>query len=119
MPDFLRRAKASPRASRSEAIRKLTESFATFASVASSPRCTSFMGASSRSRSKAMPWHVVCGDVEARGRAMARELLEKVTERLAETSRGEMLYRELGRTGERISVVGLGGHHIGRPKDEA
>ena len=29
-----------------------------------------------------------------------------------------MLYRTLGRTGERVSAVGLGGAHIGRPRDE-
>jgi predicted aldo/keto reductase-like oxidoreductase len=27
------------------------------------------------------------------------------------------LYRTLGRTGEKVSAIGLGGHHIGRPKD--
>jgi predicted aldo/keto reductase-like oxidoreductase len=29
--------------------------------------------------------------------------------------RGEMLYRVLGSTGERVSVIGLGGSHIGKP----
>ena len=34
-----------------------------------------------------------------------------------ETVVGEMIYRPLGRTGERVSVLGLGGHHIARQKD--
>jgi predicted aldo/keto reductase-like oxidoreductase len=34
------------------------------------------------------------------------------------TRKGEMLYRKLGRTGETVSVVGIGGHHVGEPKDE-
>lgn len=32
---------------------------------------------------------------------------------------GEMKYRTLGKTGERVSLLGLGGYHIGVPQDEA
>src|ERR1035437_1311713 len=32
------------------------------------------------------------------------------------TESGEMIYRTLGRTGERISAIGLGGYHIGLSK---
>jgi hypothetical protein len=35
-----------------------------------------------------------------------------------ETIRGAVRCRPLGRTGEEVSVIGLGGHHIGRQKDE-
>lgn len=35
------------------------------------------------------------------------------------TRKGEMLYRTLGRTGEQVSLIGLGGYHIGDPPDEA
>ncbi|MEH2293963.1 aldo/keto reductase [Nostoc sp.] len=34
------------------------------------------------------------------------------------TRRGEMLYRNLGGTGEKVSVIGLGGFHIGSIKEE-
>ncbi|MHB8970759.1 MAG: aldo/keto reductase [Pirellulaceae bacterium] len=36
----------------------------------------------------------------------------------AEIRQGNMLYRTLGRTGERISAYGLGGYHIGLVKEE-
>src|SRR5215472_9726295 len=35
----------------------------------------------------------------------------------ADTSNG-MIYRKLGSTGERVSAIGLGGYHIGLPKEE-
>jgi len=31
---------------------------------------------------------------------------------------GEMIYRKPGRTGERVSAIGLGGYHIGMPEEE-
>jgi predicted aldo/keto reductase-like oxidoreductase len=36
----------------------------------------------------------------------------------SETSHGDMPYRPLGRTGERVSLLGLGGYHIGGQADE-
>src|SRR5579862_6195926 len=36
----------------------------------------------------------------------------------AQTRSGDMIYRTLGRTGERVSAIGLGGYHMGVPKDE-
>ncbi|AVH64151.1 aldo/keto reductase [Nostoc sp. 'Peltigera membranacea cyanobiont' N6] len=51
------------------------------------------------------------------------EPIDEKTQLLTENSatptrRGEMLYRNLGRTGEQVSVIGLGGYHIGSIKEE-
>src|SRR4051812_22031305 len=34
----------------------------------------------------------------------------------ADERSGDMIYRKLGSTGERVSAIGLGGYHIGVPK---
>src|SRR6516162_1152739 len=34
-----------------------------------------------------------------------------------QTESNGMIYREFGQSGEKVSAIGLGGHHIGRPKD--
>ncbi|MBC7969701.1 MAG: aldo/keto reductase [Verrucomicrobia bacterium] len=36
-----------------------------------------------------------------------------------QTRSGEMMYRTLGRTGEKVSVIGLGGYHIGKIEQES
>jgi predicted aldo/keto reductase-like oxidoreductase len=48
----------------------------------------------------------------AAGSALLTAILKARDESLASSG---MQYRTLGRTGERVSIIGVGGHHIGRP----
>jgi uncharacterized protein len=50
---------------------------------------------------------------ESQSGAKAAAALPRVTQ--AGTLRGEMLYRPLGSTGVEVSVIGLGGSHLGQP----
>src|SRR5438128_1562983 len=49
------------------------------------------------------------------GRTAAGLLAAGSNSLFAESSDDGMIYRTLGRTGERVSVIGLGGWHIGQP----
>jgi len=49
----------------------------------------------------------------------AKALVDLNEYRPKEVRKGDMLYRELGKTGEQVSLVGLGGYHIGHQADES
>src|SRR5205085_10305920 len=65
-------------------------------------------------RTGASQWHDVCFKrrLASVWPIKEREVCMKLNKH------GEMLSRPLGRTGEEVSVIGLGGHHIGRQKEE-
>lgn len=48
----------------------------------------------------------------------ATQLLAQTQPNTAPVRSGEMLYRTLGKTGERVSLIGLGGFHIGKIREE-
>jgi len=56
-------------------------------------------------------------DVERREFIAGLTLLSAADVLRAADSSG-MIYRNLGTTGEKVSAIGLGGYHIGQPKDE-
>jgi predicted aldo/keto reductase-like oxidoreductase len=68
--------------------------------------------------SSSLAFGVAAGQSIFRPIAAAAETVTKLSEkgRPTETRSGDMLYRTLGRTKERISVIGLGGYHIGKPQ---
>jgi len=50
--------------------------------------------------------------------AAAQQTSNLTSDQPEEQRRGDMLFRRLGRTGELVSLVGLGGNHIGKQADE-
>jgi aryl-alcohol dehydrogenase-like predicted oxidoreductase len=51
----------------------------------------------------------------AAGAIAAQQLFTADAHAMPPTPSNEMIYRTLGRTGERVSAIGLGGYHIGAP----
>jgi aryl-alcohol dehydrogenase-like predicted oxidoreductase len=53
--------------------------------------------------------------------AISSNIIEELSDRIAFADeierRGDMIVRPLGRTGEKVSVIGLGGFHIGKPPE--
>src|SRR6201997_1892480 len=50
--------------------------------------------------------------------AVAEETSKLLSMQVEERRRGDMIFRRLGTTGEWVSLIGLGGYHIGKQADE-
>jgi predicted aldo/keto reductase-like oxidoreductase len=68
--------------------------------------------------SRSLALGVAAGQGIFRPIAAAAQAVTALSEqrRPTETRSGDMLYRTLGRSKEKISVIGLGGYHIGKPQ---
>ena len=60
----------------------------------------------------------IAGTVGAAGVVPVAPSLGKSLGAVARTAAGEMPYRTLGRSGEKVSLIGLGGYHMAVPTDE-
>jgi predicted aldo/keto reductase-like oxidoreductase len=85
------------------------------ASVAGAAVCLS----KSDSLSASETANVAVGPSEELSPAMSAEEIDKVLfDTPPTTRRGDMLFRQLGQTGAEVSLVGMGGFHIGKQKQE-
>lgn len=50
--------------------------------------------------------------------AAAATVVSSLAQNLAHAEAGHFPYRTLGRTGEKVSLIGIGGYHLGRPSEE-
>src|SRR5215831_1414633 len=51
-------------------------------------------------------------------RVGAAGVVSSVTKQFARAAESSIPYRTLGRTGEKVSMVGIGGYHLGMQRDE-
>src|SRR6202035_1240721 len=61
---------------------------------------------------------VAAGSAALQVSAAAQQTSNLTSSQPEEQRRGDMLFRRLGKTGEWVSLVGLGGYHMGKQADE-